>query len=215
MRKALAWITLGCCLFRLAALVPAQTTGKPGLWETTVDVTWQQLPFPKETKLAKSSPFRGTHITSQVCLTQAMLESFKGAAPLTRTTEFTNLKVSPSGITARASQTGNLSGTGIGEASWTDSEHSRSSIHYTGSLRAGFDLKPVAWTEEFTSVFKNASCGDIQPFPTTSGPVESDRKPGLWKEDTRYYSEDDPIKWGSILFDSLSWSSCFRRGHSK
>ena len=42
MRKTRVWITLGCCLFAVAVIAWAQTTRKPGLWEITSIMTWQQ-----------------------------------------------------------------------------------------------------------------------------------------------------------------------------
>jgi len=45
MRKTRVWITLSCCLFVLAIFAWAQANRKPGLWEMTTNMTWQQSPY--------------------------------------------------------------------------------------------------------------------------------------------------------------------------
>ena len=46
MRKTRVWIILSCCLFALAVVALAQAIRKPGLWEMTANMTWQQSPLP-------------------------------------------------------------------------------------------------------------------------------------------------------------------------
>ena len=46
MRKTQVWIAMGCCLFFMALLASAQASRKPGLWEMTSTMTWQQSPMP-------------------------------------------------------------------------------------------------------------------------------------------------------------------------
>jgi len=48
MRKTRIWITLCCCVFAFATLASAQVNRKPGLWEMTTTMKFQQSPLPPE-----------------------------------------------------------------------------------------------------------------------------------------------------------------------
>ena len=84
MRKTRICITIGCCLFAVALLAWARSTRKPGLWEMTTTMKWQQSPMPPGMQAPPGSPFGGGPRTTQVCLTQAMIDKY--GAPVPRTT---------------------------------------------------------------------------------------------------------------------------------
>ena len=73
MRKTRVWITMGCCLFALAVFAWAQSNRKPGLWEMTTNMTWQQSPMPPGMTMPPGahSPFGGGPITAQVATANA------------------------------------------------------------------------------------------------------------------------------------------------
>ena len=68
MRKMQASIVPGICFFALALF--AQSNRKPGLWEMTTNMTWQQSPMPP----GMTMPGGGPH-TTQMCLTQECSKS--------------------------------------------------------------------------------------------------------------------------------------------
>ena len=84
MRKTRVWMMLGCCLLALTVLAWAQSNRKPGLWEVTSTMTWQQSPMPPGMQAPPGSPFGGGPRTTQVCVTQAQIDKFGGPAPQTR-----------------------------------------------------------------------------------------------------------------------------------
>jgi hypothetical protein len=163
MCKARLWITLGCCLFALAVFAWTQSK-KAGLWEVTAVMTWQQSPMPQGMPARPGSPFGGGPRTTQVCITQAMLDKYGGPPPQTRgDCQVTNLQKSADGMSASIACTGQMSATGTVEGSWTDDEHSKSRVHMTGTMQMGPNSVPVEWTVESTSVFKSADCGSVRP----------------------------------------------------
>ncbi len=83
MSKTRVWITLVCCLFTVASVAGAQTR-KPGLWETTTTMTFQQSPMPPGMQAPPGSPFGGGPRTTQVCLTQAMIDKYGAPMPTSR-----------------------------------------------------------------------------------------------------------------------------------
>ena len=84
MRKTRVCLTLGCLLFTLASCTWAQGGRKPGLWEVTSTMTFQQSPFPAGMQAPGGSPFSGAPKTTQVCVTQAMIDKYGGPPPQTR-----------------------------------------------------------------------------------------------------------------------------------
>jgi hypothetical protein len=160
-------VTLSCCLgcYLLGAAFNASAQArKPGLWEVTTTMTWQQSPFPAGMPAGAGAAFAGPH-TSQVCLTQAQIDKYGAPLPQTRgDCQVTNMVKKPSGMTADMECTGRMSGKGTLEASWTDDGHATSKMHFVGSMQAGPSPKPVEWTTTSTSVFKGADCGSVQPM---------------------------------------------------
>lgn len=106
-----------------------------------------------------------TH-TTQVCLTQEMIEKYGALLPQSRGECTLANKVIKSGtITGDYLCTGLMSGKGDLVSTWTDVEHSRSSVHFVGTLRVGGDAQPIEWTTESTAVFKSNDCGGLLPPP--------------------------------------------------
>jgi hypothetical protein len=167
MRKTRVWITLGCCLFAVAILAWAQGTRKPGLWEITSTMTWQQSPMPPGMQAPPGSPFGGGPRTTQVCVTQAQIDKYGAPPPQTRgDCQMTGIQIRPTGMSATMACTGRVVGSGSVEATFIDSEHAKSKVHFTGTMAMGPNSRPIEWTMESTSTFKSADCGSVQPVAT-------------------------------------------------
>ena len=168
MRKFSMWITLACCLFAVTLTVGAQANRKPGLWEMTSTMTWQQSPMPAGMQMPAggNSPFGGGAHTSQMCLTQAMIDKYGAPVPQSRGGCVTsNIQMKPGGMTADWVCTGMMAGKGTLESSWTDADHSTSKVHFTGSMQMGPNAVPVEYTISATSTYKGADCGTVKPVP--------------------------------------------------
>lgn len=168
MRKTRVWITLGCCFFALAVIAWAQTSSrKPGLWEITSTMTFQQSPMPPGMPAPPGSPFAGGPHTTQVCVTQAQIDKYGGPPPQTRgDCQMTGIQIRPTGMSATMACTGRVVGSGSVDASFIDSEHAKSKIHFAGTMTMGPNSRPIEWTMESTSTFKSADCGSEQPVVT-------------------------------------------------
>jgi hypothetical protein len=169
MRRTRGWITLIGCLFAITVLAPAQTR-KPGLWELTTTMTWQQSPFPAGTGGSPASgdgnsPFNSAPHTTQVCFTQQQIDKYGAILPQTRGCQVTNLVKKAHSMTADMVCTGSMSGKGSLESSWNDDEHATGKMHFVGSMQVGPNSKPIEWTTASTSFYKDADCGSVKPFP--------------------------------------------------
>ena len=160
MRRNLYRITVICSLFAIAAIASAQTR-KPGLWDLTTIMTWQQSPFPTG---ANGAPAAVPH-TVQVCLTQQQIDKYGAILPQTRGCQIANLVNNPTSMTADMVCTGHLNGKATLHATWTDSEHATGGMHFIGSMQVGADSKPIEWTTASTSVYKGSDCGSVKPNP--------------------------------------------------
>jgi hypothetical protein len=167
MRETRFWIAMGCCLFSVALFARAQTVRKPGLWEMTSNMTWQQTPLPPGMSFpaGMKSPFSGTTTTTQICLTQAMIDKYGTAMPRNQSgCRIANLAVKADAMTADMVCSGGLNGKGTIAASWSDSDHTKGRMHFVGDMQGGQNPMPVEWTIEFASVYKASDCGDVKPL---------------------------------------------------
>jgi len=165
MRKTRVWITLSCCMFALAVLAWAQAGRKPGLYEVTSTMTFQQSPLPPGMQAPPGSPFGGGPRTTQVCTTQAQLDKFGGPPPPTRgDCQVSDPVMKPMGMTGVYTCTGSMAGTGTYEMSWTGDGQSKTKIHMTGTVTMRQGTRPIEWTMEANSVYKGPDCGSVQPM---------------------------------------------------
>ena len=150
------------CLFFISLSAAAQANRKPGLWEMTSTMTWQQSPMPG----GMTMPGGGAH-TMQACITQAMIDKYGAPVPQSQNNQckVANVQMKPNGMTADWICTGPMAGKGTVEGSWTDPDHSTSKVHFTGSMQMGTNAMPVEYTIAVTSVYKGADCGSVKPVP--------------------------------------------------
>jgi uncharacterized protein DUF3617 len=163
MRISRVLTTLGCISLAMTATSWAQTR-KAGLWEITSTVTLQQSPFPPGMDVPSTSPLSAGPHVAQVCLTQAMIDKYGAPVPESRTEcQLANVQKGEHGMTADLVCSGRMSGKGTLESSWLDPEHAKGTIHFTGTVQAGPNPRPIEWTRQSTSVFKSDDCGDVKP----------------------------------------------------
>jgi hypothetical protein len=162
MRKTRVWITMAFCLFFISLSASAQANRKPGLWEMTSTMTWQQSPMPA----GMTMPGGGAH-TSQVCITQAMIEKYGAPVPQSRNNQcqVANVQMKSGGMSADWICTGPMAGKGTVQSSWTDSDHAITKVHFSGSMQIGPNTAPVEYSIEATSAYKGADCGSVKPAP--------------------------------------------------
>jgi hypothetical protein len=148
----------------LAAAIAWAQSRKAGLWEITSNMTWQQSPMPGG-GAPPGGAFGGGPKTSQVCVTQAMIDKFGSPMAQTRAgCQVTNVEKTDHSMSAVMTCSGRMTGSGKIEASWTDSDHAQSKVHFKGSIQAGPNPRPIEWTIDSTSVFKSADCGSVKPI---------------------------------------------------
>jgi hypothetical protein len=166
MRKTRIYIALGCCFLAMAIFAWAQVNRKPGLWEMTSTMTWQQSPMPPGMTMPANSPFGGGPRTTQVCLTQAMIDKYGAPMPSSRNgqCQVSNVSLKPTSMSADWVCTGMMAGKGTLESSWTDPDHAVGKVHFVGTMQMGPNSKPIEYTMESSSVYKGPDCGSVQPM---------------------------------------------------
>jgi len=165
MLKPRVWITLCCCVFVLTTVASAQSTRKPGLWETESSMTFQQSPLPPGIQAPPGSPFSGAPRTTQVCVTQAMIDKYGGPAvtPGRGDCQMTGISLTATGMTATMACTGQMAGNGTVSTTWTMGASSQTKVHFTGTMQMGPRSAPVGWTMQATSTYKGPDCGNVKP----------------------------------------------------
>ena len=159
MTRFRCFIVLVICIVTAQTLAHAQTK-KPGRWEITTTMTWQQSPFPQG-----MNPGGGPH-TSQICVTQAQIDKYGSVPPEVHgDCKISNIVKKTDGMSAEMVCTGHLQGKGDITASWTDAEHSTSKVHFVGNMQMGPNAQPFEWTAQSTALFKSADCGNVKPVP--------------------------------------------------
>lgn len=162
--KALGVGAVGLVVVLMAV---AQDGRKPGLWEITTTMTWQQSPFPAGMQLPPqaAAAFGGAPHTTPYCLTQAMIDRFGAAIPQSRgNCAVANLQKTANSMTADWICTGAMSGKGTLESHFSG-DTATGKVHFVGSMQMGQNATPVEWTSTSTSVYKGPDCGSVQPPP--------------------------------------------------
>jgi hypothetical protein len=142
-----------------ATFAAAAQDRKPGLYEVTV-TTVTAAPAPSV------SPSR----TSGACLTQAMIDKYGAIVPenLSNICQLANVVKKPGGMTTDLVCTGPLTGKGTLDVTWTDSEHSTGSIHFSGSMHPGNKEIKIEWSATTKSTYKGPDCGELKPAPAAT-----------------------------------------------
>ncbi len=168
MSKTRLCVAIGCCFFFLSTFASAQINRKPGLWEMTTTMTFQKSPMPAGVTMPSggNSPFGGGPRTSQVCITQAMIDRYGAPVPQSHNNQcqVSNVQKRPDGMSADWVCTGMMAGKGSVESSWNDPDHATTKVHFLGSMQMGPNPTPVEYTMDSTSVYKGPDCGSVKPI---------------------------------------------------
>lgn len=158
-----------CCFvaltFALAAPASAQSR-KPGLYETTSEMSWQKTPFPPGMQIPPqaAAAFAGGKHTMRACVTQEEIDRYGDVAPQTRgNCRVINVSKSVHSMKAEMVCTGPMAGKGEIHASWSASGQSRGSVHFVGTMQMGPQPTPIEWTMDYTSIYKGPDCGGVKP----------------------------------------------------
>jgi hypothetical protein len=170
MSKTQIRAALGCCLLAAAILSWAQAVRKPGLWQMTSTMTWQKTPMPPGVTLPQGAPnpFASMTSTTQVCLTQEMIDKYGAPMPASQAQEsctMSNVVLKPTSMTAEMTCTGRMNIHATMESSWPDGNTAHGKVHFTGTMQMGANSIPVEYTVESTSTYKGADCGSVKPLP--------------------------------------------------
>ncbi len=168
MNKTRVLLAIGFCLFFISLGASAQASRKPGLWEMTSTMTWQKSPMPPGMTMpaGANSPFGGGARTTQVCLTQAMIDKFGAPTPQSHNNQcqISNVHLNPGSMTADWVCSGMMAGKGSVESSWSDPDHATGKVHFEGSMQMGQNATPIEYTILSTSVYKGPDCGSVKPI---------------------------------------------------
>jgi hypothetical protein len=138
------------------ALSASPQDRKPGLYELTLTTT-------TVSPSATTYPPR----TSQVCLTQQLIDKYGAIVPenLTRACQLANVVKKPGGMTADLVCSGFIMGKGTLEVNWSDSEHAKGNLHFSGTIHPGDNEIKIEWSAATSSVYKGPDCGALKPVP--------------------------------------------------
>jgi len=151
MKKRFVWVTLVLSFAALAAQAQGQGR-KPGLWEVTASVNMAGMP---------QMPQMGAH-TTQVCVTQAMIDKYGGPYnnPQQGQCQTTNVSLTPTGMTASIVCSGQMSMTGTVQATFVDANTTKSTVHMTMNMGG----RTMDMTTESTATYKGSDCGSVKPL---------------------------------------------------
>lgn len=170
MSKTQVRVTLAFCVLAVTIVAFAQAARKPGLWAMTSTITWQKSPMPPGVTLPQgmSNPFAPTTRTTDVCLTQEMIDKYGAPMAYAQAGEsctVSNVVLKPTSMSAEMTCTGRMNAHATIESSWPDGNTAHGTVHFTGTMQMGANSIPVEYTVESTSAYKGADCGSVKPLP--------------------------------------------------
>ncbi len=152
-------LLFGCLIG--ATLAAAAQDRKPGVYEVTLVTT-------------TVSPTAEAHSprTWQACLTPEMIEKYGAIVPdyLSNVCQLVNVVKTPGGMTADMVCSGHITGKGTLQVAWSDSEHSKGNIHFSGTIHPGENDIKIEWTATTTSIYKGPDCGTLKLTPPPTKP---------------------------------------------
>lgn len=153
MNKVYLCVALGVCLIGLAAQAQSQSSRKPGLWEVTSSMSMSGGP-----QAMPAMPAR----TTQVCVTQAMIDKYGGPTsnPPQGQCQMTNVSLTASGMTASLSCTGKTSMTGTVQTTFVDANTTKTTMQMNMAMGAN----TMTMTMQATASYKGSDCGSVQPM---------------------------------------------------
>jgi Protein of unknown function (DUF3617) len=157
MKKTGICLMFVLCAVVLAVQAPAQANRKPGLYEVTTSMSMAGMPG--------NMPGTGAR-TSQVCLTQAMIDKYGGPFnnPQHGNCQTTNMSVTPTGMTATVTCSGPMNSTGTVKSTFVDANTTRTTMH----LKMAMNGQTMEMTTESTYTYKGPDCGSVKPLAMPS-----------------------------------------------
>jgi hypothetical protein len=152
MNKTRFWLILGCCIIAFAAQAQSQSR-KPGLWEVTSQMSMSGGPA----NMPQMPPR-----TSQVCVTQAMIDKYGGpySNPPQSQCQITNMSVTATGMSADLTCSGRGSMSGTVKTTFVDSNTTKTTVQMTMTMGSN----TMNMTMESTAMYKGPDCGSVQPL---------------------------------------------------
>jgi Protein of unknown function (DUF3617) len=161
-------LLLGCAAVLLSSGAALAGHGKAGLWNVTTSMTMANMPqmSPEVMAMMKQRgikmPGMGEPITSQVCMTQAEVDS--DLPPRTggheeNCTNHITAKTANS-ISADIVCSGRMQGTGHLQVSYSSAEHYMGTYGFKGSSEG----HPTEMTSNFKGDWVKADCGAVKPY---------------------------------------------------
>jgi len=159
MKKVLNWMLVGSCGLAVASFAWGQMKQKPGLWE--VATTMSMAGMPQMPAMAGGAPR-----TTQVCVTQAMIDKYGGPNPQPPRGDckVSDVVQKSNGMSAKITCTGQMDVTGTVESTWTDPNVTHTTMHMVGSMAMGQMKHPVDMTMKADSTYKGPDCGSVKPM---------------------------------------------------
>jgi len=104
--------------------------------------------------------------TTQVCVTQAMVDKYGGpySNPQRGDCQVTNRSLTATGMTASISCTGQFTGTGTVEMTFTGADSTQTKVHISGTAQGGNGSHPIDMSMQIRSVYKGPDCGSVKPL---------------------------------------------------
>jgi hypothetical protein len=95
-----------------------------------------------------------------------MIDKFGGPSPTPQRgdCQVTNVSMSLTSMTASIACTGQMTGSGTVNASFTEGGTGQTKVHFTGTMQMGPRSAPVEWTMQATSTYKGPDCGSVKPI---------------------------------------------------
>jgi Protein of unknown function (DUF3617) len=152
MNKTLFGLIVGCCVIALAAQAQGQGR-KPGLWEVTSQMSMSGGPA----NMPQMPPR-----TSQVCVTQAMIDKYGGpySNPPQSQCQITNMSMSATGMSADLTCSGRANMTGTVRTTFVDSNTTKTTVQISMAMGSN----TMNMTMESTAIYKGPDCGSVQPL---------------------------------------------------
>jgi hypothetical protein len=103
----------------------------------------------------------GSH-TSQICVTQAMIDKYGGpySNPQRGSCQTTNVVVTPAGMTANLTCSGQMSMTGTVQTTFVDANTTKTTVQMTMTTPNG---QTMNMTTQSTATYKGPDCGSVKP----------------------------------------------------
>lgn len=150
------WL-LCCSIVALAGMANAQSR-KPGLWDVTTQMSMTGGPAAMPQMPAR---------TTQVCVTQAMIDKYGGptSTPPQGQCQMTSVSLTATGMTASMACTGRSPMTGTVQTTFVDANTSKTTINMTMAMGAN----TMNMVMQSTASYKGADCGSVQPMAMPAG----------------------------------------------